>query len=160
MIYDLIRSLDTPLLNVLLPRIFGVGLHLICLYAIIAGLWRERLIGVTYLAGYYALYGFELITTVHTVPYQLIVDALCLPSFIIVSWKSSHLWPKIALAAQTISLAVNVAALFYRADEYWSYTATENILGCVVLLSLLTGTVRAHVRRRQEKQSGVRLRRS
>jgi len=142
------------MLNSAVPIISGLALLFICLYAIAAGTWRERLAGVTYLAGYCALFGFELITTVHRVPYQLIADALCLPSFIIVSWKASSLWPKVALATQTLSLSINVAALFYRADDYWSYTMAENVLGYVVLLSLLTGTVLAHLRRRRERESG------
>lgn len=145
------------MLNAVLPRILGFGLLFICLYAIAAGTWRERLAGVTYLAGYCVLLGFEFISTSYRVPYQLISDTLCLPSFLIIAWKSPVLWPRFALAAQLASLFIDITILFYRTIDDWTYTATQNALGSALLVSLLAGTLLAQRRRRQEKEDAANV---
>ncbi len=120
---------------------------LVCTYALVAGSWRERFGAFIYLTGYLIVLGFGVTSPVS----MLFADMLCIPAFFIVNWKSRHPWPRWALGAQTVSVAVEILALLIPSVNRWTFLMLELVAGWVVLLAILMGTIAARIPRKPEK---------
>lgn len=129
-----------------LPALIGAGVViLVCLFAIIAGSWRERVGGIVY-AGAYLLSLVLALVTLKTVAWRfLVVDTACLIGFFCLCWKAPRPWPLWALGAQLLSVLTSLAVLQMGTDKVlkWTLLTVVNGLGYTVLLVLLIGTIGA-----------------
>ncbi|WP_443747713.1 hypothetical protein [Asticcacaulis solisilvae] len=121
-----------------------------CLYALVAGSWRERLCGGMYLIGYIAQVCFMAVADRPAVD-MFIVDILCLPPFLIASRQSPHPWLWLAVVGQAASLVADLTALGFTGLSRWTYLTIEIVASYSVLLALTGATVSAQLRRRREK---------
>ncbi len=126
----------------------AVVVVLICLYAIVAGSWRERLGGVLYLAAYGLSVAFGMVAAEHSTLYLLVSDMVCLQGFLVLAWKSRARWPWWAVAAQVVSVGLETMTLLHIGFTTWTFLLAEALAGYAVLLALLMGTIAANRARR------------
>jgi hypothetical protein len=141
------------MLQSLYTQVAAVALFSICLFAIVAGSWRERLCGVMYLAGYILQFGLGAISSNQDILHLGLADILLVPGFLVIARKSPHPWAICALGLQILSVGVDIAAFIFKAITLWQYLTIENGASYGVLLCLLVGTFAARARRRTEKQA-------
>ena len=126
----------------------------VCLYALVAGAWRERLGAVIYLAAYLVSLGFGLIAPAHSTLYLLLSDIFALQGFAVLAWKSPHPWPKWAVAGQVVCVAMEAITLMGSNILSWYFLTAEMLAGWGVLLALLLGTIAANAARRTRRIEG------
>lgn len=114
----------------------------ICLFAIIAGNWRERFGGTLYLALYALGYILSRITLDYAGWRHLLPDAIGLIGFLYLCWKAPHPWPIWAVAAQLLSVTAAIASLVHGIGR-WTFLTMQMVIGYGLLLALLIGTLAA-----------------
>ncbi len=133
----------------------GAGIVvLVCLYAIVVGSWRERLGGVLYLAAYALSLAFGTIASEHSTLYLLVSDMVCLQGFVVLGWKSPARWPWWAVAAQVVSVTLEILTLLHAGLNNWTFLLAEALAGYAVLLALLMGAIAANRSRRRAGNEG------
>jgi hypothetical protein len=137
----------------LYTQVASAALFSICLFAIVAGSWRERLCGVIYLAAYIMQFGLHAISSNQDFLHLALADILLVPGFLVIARKSPHPWAICALGLQIFSVGLDIAALVFKNITRWQYLTIGNGAGYAVLLCLLVGTFAAQARRRAEKQA-------
>ena len=125
----------------------------VCLYAVIAGSWRERFGAIIYLSAYCLTIAFGIISTNHLAWYLLVSDVLCLLGFFMLCFKSRHPWPMWALWAQLACVLVSLVSLLNIGLAEWGYLTIETAAGWGVMLALLIGTIAAVDTRRSRKRA-------
>ncbi|WP_443747714.1 hypothetical protein [Asticcacaulis solisilvae] len=141
MIDDIVRFL----MHRFWAEVGEIAVFLVCGYALIAGTWRERFGGAIYLVAYVIPWVFAAISIRSVGLYFLAADVLLLPGFFTINRNSPQPWTRWALGSQVLSVALDIARLIYdsgRFDPF--YIIVQAILGYVVLIALLTGTIAAH----------------
>lgn len=135
----------------------GAGaVAVICLYAIVAGTWRERFGAFIYLSGYFLTLGFGLVAAEYFAAYMLVADVICLLGFYIACWKSQHPWPQWALLGQIISVAIDIIVLLNVGLGVTVLLVVQTIVAWGVLLALLIGTIAVTKARRDARKSGAK----
>ncbi len=145
------------MLQSLVTQLGAGAVLVVCLYALIAGGWRERFGAVIYLAAYLISVGFALISPDYTTLYLLVADALCLQGYLVISWKSPYSWPKWAVAGQLVCVAAEVVTLMPQSllslgIHTYVFLSVETAAGWAVLLALLLGTIAAAQTRRDARR--------
>lgn len=128
-----------------------IAVFTVCGYAIVAGSWRERFGGAIYLAAYIIPWVFAFISIRGVGLYFLLADVLCLPGFFTINRNSPHAWTRWALGCQTVSAIIDIPALIYHGSSTPLYIITQAVLGYILLIALLTGTISGQIRRRRER---------
>jgi len=137
-----------------LTQIGAAAVVAVCLYAFVAGAWRERLGALVYLSAYLVSVGFGLIAPEHSTLYLLLSDVLCLQTFLFMCWRTTHPWPKWALLGQFICVCVEILTLAHVGGLYSrSFLTIETAAGWGVLLALLVGTIAAAQARRDARKA-------
>ncbi|MBP2158166.1 MULTISPECIES: hypothetical protein [Asticcacaulis] len=129
---------------------------LVCLYAIVAGTWRERFGAFIYLSGYLLTMGFSLVSSDHIAAYMLVADVICLLGFYIACWNTQHPWPQWALLGQIVSVAIDIIVLLNIGVGVTALLVVQTIAAWGVLLALLIGTIAVTKARRAARKSGVK----
>lgn len=140
-----------------LPALIGAGAVIfICLFAIVAGSWRERVGGMVYVGAYLLSILLSLITVESVAWRFLIVDFACLAGFFCLCWKAPNPWPLWAVGAQLLSVLTSLSVLQLGPDKVlkWTLLTVVNGLGYLVLLSLFIGTVAAMRGRKRARETG------
>ena len=136
-----------------LAQMGAVAVVGVCLYAVIAGSWRERFGAIIYLSAYFLTIAFGIISTNHLAWYLLVSDVLCLLGFFMLCFKSRHPWPMWAMWAQLACVGVSLVALLNIGLAGWGYLTIETAAGWGVMLALLVGTIAAAEARRNRKRA-------
>lgn len=142
------------MLQSLVAQFVACVMAAICLYALIAGTWRERFGAFILCTGYFLQLGFGVSSTDHIAAYLLVADVICLLGFYIACWKAQHPWPQWALLAQIVSVAVDIISLLNIGLGIKVFLIIQNLAGFGVLLALLIGTIAAAKARREARKPG------
>lgn len=139
------------MLQSIISKLGACAVVLVCVYAIVAGSWRERFAGLIYLTAYIISLGLGLTSRSFPIYHMLLVDALCLAGLFMTNWKPVHPWPKWAFTAQLISVAADIFALIDYGLPRWFFLVVQIVTGYAVLLAVLIGTINHRIRRRDAK---------
>lgn len=142
------------MLQSLVTQLTACVLMAVCLYALIFGGWRERFGAFILCTAYLLQVGFGVTSTDHIAAYMLVADVICLLGFYIACWKAQHPWPQWALLAQIISVSVDIAMLLNLGIARTLFLVVQNVVGWVVVLVLLIGTIAAARERRAGRKAG------
>ena len=140
------------MLQSLVTQIGAGAIVAVCLYALVAGAWRERFGAVIYLTAYLLTMGFGVIAPGHSTLYLLLGDMVCLQAFLFMCWKTPHPWPKWAVVGQLVCVIIEIATLMKVGIRSFNFLTVETTAGWAVLMSLLIGTIAAAQVKRQARQ--------
>ncbi|EGF91466.1 putative membrane protein [Asticcacaulis biprosthecium C19] len=153
-----------------ITQLSAAALLVVCVYALIAGSWRERFGALIYMAAYALSLGFGMISLSSAAPYipkyvasnyvamyMLVTDTLILQGLCVVAWKSPHAWPKWAILCQAVTIGLHVAMLLGLGLSNPVYIALLTALGWLGLLALLIGTIAARQARHDSRRQRAAL---
>ena len=153
MVHEIVNFLMQPFW----PTINKLVMLVVCTYAVAAGSWRERSVGVTYAAAYLIIESFALVSSRNYTFLGFLADTLCLPTFLGADHKSPHAWTRWALIFQALSVAADGLDLAGGRPYHAASVIALGLLSYGVLGALLTGTMSVRARKNRNRSEGPEL---
>jgi len=150
----MLHEIYTFLMQPFWAGINDVATYIVCSIAILVGSWRERFVGIAYMAAYLFLDTFALEAHRLTVFMSFTADILCLPAFLAADRKSPYRWTRWALVCQSLSVVTDIINLII-AKYCPPCLIAMGVLGYGVLGSLLIGILTSLARKRRERDGQI-----